>query len=184
MREESTDATFSTPNFSTWPLDLLIDYLKKYHGRKDSQLIPETRHLLEVVTRVHGESHPELMDVLANFLAIDKAYLSQEKRNFYGELSKLATQLTELLLAQDSVDEARYQELKKQLQEEIIQAKNIHQAVGQRFSSIADLTENYQPPVDACQSYRRVLDFLEVLDKGFQEQLYLINDLLSPQLQG
>lgn len=184
MQEDPMATAVFTPNFSTWPLDLLVDYLKKYHGRKDGQLIPETRHLLEVVTRVHGGSHPELMDVLNSFLVVARKYKRNEDKNLYEALAHVATQLTELLIGAKSIDESQYEALKQKLTDQVVQMQTIQKEVAESFHSIAELTKNYKPPLDACQSYRRVLDFLKTLDEGFQEQSYLISDVLTPQLQG
>ena len=49
--------------FSSWPLDLLMDYILKIHHRGIRKNGPELLTLLEKVERVHGEAHPELHEL-------------------------------------------------------------------------------------------------------------------------
>lgn len=49
--------------FSSWPLDLLMDYILKIHHRGIRKNGPELLALLEKVERVHGEAHPELHEL-------------------------------------------------------------------------------------------------------------------------
>src|SRR5574344_658422 len=54
--EQSGDSNIP---FSSWPLDLLLDYVLKIHHRGIRTNGPELLSLLEKVKNVHGENHPE-----------------------------------------------------------------------------------------------------------------------------
>lgn len=49
--------------YNLWPLDLLADYVEKKHHRYVEQKIQEITPFLNKVVRVHGVSHPELLEV-------------------------------------------------------------------------------------------------------------------------
>lgn len=50
-------------DYSSWPLDLLADYVEKKHHRYVEQKSQEILPYLEKIIRVHGSNHPELAHV-------------------------------------------------------------------------------------------------------------------------
>src|SRR5690606_10930090 len=58
--EQNTD-------FNSWPLDLLADYIEKTHHRFTESKITEIKPYLEKITTVHGENHPELLEISTLF---------------------------------------------------------------------------------------------------------------------
>ncbi|KKM81357.1 hypothetical protein LCGC14_1330670, partial [marine sediment metagenome] len=54
-------------DFKTWPLDLLADYIEKKHHRYVESQIPVLNQYLAKLCRVHGERHPELLEVTEHF---------------------------------------------------------------------------------------------------------------------
>src|SRR5690554_7273324 len=54
--EESMDYNF-------WPLDLLADYIEKKHHRYVEERIPLLRQYLDKLCKVHGDVHPELLEI-------------------------------------------------------------------------------------------------------------------------
>lgn len=53
------------PNFSAWDLDLVNDYVLKYHHRKFHRHHHDLQALVDKVARVHGDRHPELKQLKA-----------------------------------------------------------------------------------------------------------------------
>src|SRR5690554_5633685 len=47
-----------TIDYTTWPLDLLADYIEKTHHRYVESKVPEINPYLEKIANVHGDRHP------------------------------------------------------------------------------------------------------------------------------
>ncbi|HRV56027.1 MAG TPA: hemerythrin domain-containing protein, partial [Mangrovimonas sp.] len=52
---------------------------------------------------------------------------------------------------------------------------------GERFRQIAKLTNNYQPPADACNTYRVTYAMLEEFEKDLHLHIHLENNILFPK---
>ena len=50
-------------DFENWPLDLLVDYVVKFHHRNIRLQAPEIQALLDNICSVHGKTHPSLYEV-------------------------------------------------------------------------------------------------------------------------
>lgn len=60
---ETPVAEGDAPNFSEWPLDLLVDYILKKHHRNFHLHHEELLSLVKKVENAHGGHHPELHEV-------------------------------------------------------------------------------------------------------------------------
>lgn len=75
-------------DFKSFPLDLLVDYVEKTHHRYVEEKIPILQAFLEKLCKVHGQRHPELLEIktLFNESAQDlSAHL--KKKNSFSSLS-------------------------------------------------------------------------------------------------
>src|SRR5690606_22324524 len=50
-------------NFESWSLDLLADYIEKKHHRYVEERIPVLKQYLDKLCKVHGQRHPELLEI-------------------------------------------------------------------------------------------------------------------------
>lgn len=87
--ESSGFTTSGKFEFKEWPLDLLCDYILKFHHRNVCKQAPEIIKLLDKVSHIHGEQHPELFTVKNLFSdSLESLYNHLEKRNkFYPLIS-------------------------------------------------------------------------------------------------
>lgn len=56
-----------------------------------------------------------------------------------------------------------------------------HDNEGERFREIAELTNNYNPPADACNTYRVAFAMLEEFEKDLHLHIHLENNILFPR---
>lgn len=52
-----------TLDFKSWPIDLLVDYILKFHHRNIRYQGPQILQLLDRVCEAHARKHPELYEV-------------------------------------------------------------------------------------------------------------------------
>lgn len=63
LEEVLNSGTVGTVDYASWPLDLLIDYIIKKHHRYVAQKSAEIKPFLAKIADVHGDRHPELLEV-------------------------------------------------------------------------------------------------------------------------
>lgn len=56
-----------------------------------------------------------------------------------------------------------------------------HEAVGEALQQIRHITADYQPPDDACNTYRALLDGLKALEADLHQHTHLENNILFPK---
>ena len=59
--------------------------------------------------------------------------------------------------------------------------KEEHEAEGDRFVKIAELTNNYQFPADACGTYQVTFRMLEDFQNDLHKHIHLENNILFPK---
>lgn len=56
-----------------------------------------------------------------------------------------------------------------------------HREVGDGVEALRELSHDYQPPVDACRTYRLVLEELEAFERDLHTHVHLENHVLFPK---
>lgn len=160
-------------NYNSWPLDLLADYIEKKHHRYVSTRIPEIQPLLNKVVKVHGDQHPELIEVEALFNASAgelTAHMKKEELILFPFIRKMVA-------AGDRPVHAPF----GTVQNPINMMMDEHDSEGERFRKIAALTGNYTPPADACNTYRVSFALLKEFEDDLHLHIHLENNILFPK---
>src|SRR5690606_1505465 len=68
-------------DYTSWPLDLLADYVEKKHHRYVEEKTPYLLQFLNKLCKVHGNTHPELFEIndLFNQTAVSLAEHMQKE---------------------------------------------------------------------------------------------------------
>ena len=56
-----------------------------------------------------------------------------------------------------------------------------HDNEGERFRQIAELSNNYNPPADACNTYKVTFAMLDEFEKDLHLHIHLENNILFPK---
>lgn len=162
----------STPNFQTWDMDLLADYIEKKHHRYVEKRIPELKTYLNKIAKVHGERHPELLEIDDLFSASAYELLSHMQREetiLFPYVRDLATQTNNEKPHFGTVRNP----INVMMQE--------HDNEGVRFRKIAELSDNYDPPNDACTTYKVAFEMLKEFEEDLHAHIHLENNILFPK---
>jgi regulator of cell morphogenesis and NO signaling len=176
LRSELTKKETGEIDFKAFPLDLLADYIEKTHHRYIESKIPEITPYLNKIVRVHGEHHPELAIVEKLFLesAGDlSAHLKKEELMLFPYIRhSVKVQLAGSKLPEDKRGTATAM---------INQMEHEHEAEGDRFRTISELTDYFTPPEDACNTYRVTLSLLKEFEEDLHRHIHLENNILFPK---
>lgn len=163
-------------DYNSWPLDLLADYIEKKHHRYVEVKIGEIKPFLNKIVRVHGPHHPELEEVQQLFDASAgelTMHMKKEELVLFPFIRKMVAATGK----GTAVDSPRF----GTIQNPIAAMLHEHDAEGDRFARIAALTQNYTPPVDACNTYRVTLAMLKEFEEDLHLHIHLENNILFPK---
>lgn len=163
-------------DFQSFPLDLLADYIEKTHHRYIETKIPEITPYLNKIVRAHGENHPELAAVEKLFLesAGDlTAHLRKEELMLFPHIR----QLVRISLSGGKLPQAKAGTAAAM----IAQMEHEHDAEGERFRTISELTGDYTTPDDGCNTYRVTLSLLKEFEEDLHRHIHLENNILFPK---
>jgi len=163
-------------DFKAWSLDLLIDYVVKYHHRFIRESGPELIGLLERVVRVHGGAHPELLRVQTLF----SASLQDLESHLDKEELVLFPLIREFLEAEEEKRAVASFHCGT-VNNPIEVMKMEHDNEGERFREISKLTNGYLAPQDACDSYRLLMRQLEIFEENLHLHIHVENNILFPK---
>lgn len=163
-------------DYTSWPLDRLVDHIEEKHHRYVEQAIQHIRPFLNKVVEVHGDHHPELIGIheLFNETAGNLAqHMKKEELILFPFIRKMVQA------------EADGTELGRPhfgtVENPIAMMKDEHVAEGSRFETIRKLSNDYTPPADACNTYRVTYALLKEFEEDLHLHIHLENNILFPK---
>lgn len=163
-------------NASSWPLDLLINYIVRMHHRYVQEKTPYLLQFLDKLCRVHGERHPELFEINEHFMACAKElskHLEKEEQVLFPYVTELVEAAPVGVLPASHFDS---------VETPIAMMMHEHSVEVERFEKIAQLTGGYIPPADACNTYRVAFAMLEEFENDLHKHIHLENNILFPKV--
>ena len=163
-------------DFQSWPLDLLAEYIEKKHHRYVETKTLEIKPYLEKICRVHGERHPELLEISEHFNATAGELAMHMKKEellvfpFIKRMVRAEKEETELVVSKAG-----------SLKNLIDSMMDDHATEGERFRKIDELSRNYTPPEDACNTYRVTFALLKEFEQDLHMHIHLENNILFPK---
>ena len=175
------DQAVSTQNnasidYRSWPLDLLATYIEKTHHKYVQSKIPALHQFLAKLCKVHGERHPELIEINNEFLKVSEELLQhmmKEEQILFPEIKKMVAHLEENM----PIERPHFGTVKNP----ITMMEHEHDNAGEIFRTIARLTNSYTPPEDACNTYRVTFSMLDEFEKDLHLHIHLENNILFPE---
>lgn len=163
-------------DFGSWPLDLLTDYIEKKHHRFVVGKSAEIKPLLQKIVEVHGQNHPELLEIKNEF----EASLGELTLHMQREELLLFPFVRKLLKA-ESNGEVKPKSLFGSVENPIEQMQNEHNDEGERYRKISRLSNEYTAPLDACNSYKVTYALLKEFEDDLHLHIHLENNILFPK---
>lgn len=163
-------------DFNSWDIDFLADYIVNTHHKyvtEANQLIIEYS---DKVAKVHGHHYTETVEInhlfheLANEL---NAHMKKEENILFpfiraiGKAKKEGTPLSPPPFGT--------------IQNPINMMEMEHTGAGDILRKIAELSNNYTPPADACNTYRALYHSLEEYQNDLFQHIHLENNILFPK---
>lgn len=159
-----------SPEAQPWtqaPLaDLTAHIVAQHHSYIRSEA-PRLETLAGKVARKHGAAHPELYSIQEFFAAISQelfAHMLKEERILFPMLDRLET---------DGKAAPIDTPIARMLAD--------HEDAGTLARRIRELASGFQPPDDACPSFRALYHGLEEFERDLHHHVHLENNVLFPR---
>lgn len=168
-----TKEAIGNDNYDNWSLDFLADYIYHSHHMYVEEKLPVIKQFLYKITNVHGNKHPELFEVQRLFNeGADELTLHMKKEELilFPFIKKmLKTQKEQINLEIPSF--GTVENPINMMQEE-------HDHEGERYRTISKLTNNYQVPEGACNSYKVTYKMLQEFEENLHLHIHLESNIL------
>lgn len=176
LNELLNSKTDSALDYQSWPLDLLAEYIEKKHHRYVEQKTTEIKPYLEKICRVHGGRHPELHEISEHFNATTGELAMHMKK----EELMVFPFIRKMVKAKEAGTKVAMPNFES-IQFPIQAMMDEHTNEGERFRLIDELSNNYTPPEDACNTYRVTFALLKEFEQDLHLHIHLENNILFPK---
>lgn len=163
-------------DFKSWPLDLLADYIEKTHHRYVEGKTSVLQAFLDKLCKVHGGRHPELFEINAIFNESAQDLAAHMKKEelilfpFVRNMIKAKISGNTLLKPAFGT-----------VENPVSMMQHEHTVEGDRFRKIAEITDEYTPPADACNTYKVAFAMLQDFENDLHKHIHLENNILFPK---
>ncbi|EHA6095052.1 iron-sulfur cluster repair di-iron protein ScdA [Staphylococcus pseudintermedius] len=148
----------------------LIQYIQaRYHDTLREEFKQLTPYVTKL-SRVHGPNHPNLVTLKSTFDAFKSAMLThtdEEDQNAFPKLVRSAN--GETVEDIDAVVQSLVDD---------------HDEAGALLQQMRELTHDFQPPAEACGTWRLVYDLIAHLERETHAHVHLENHVLFPKITG
>lgn len=165
-----------TVDYKSWPLDLLADYIEKTHHRYVEEKIEILKPYLSKLCKVHGERHPELFEIIEHFNKSARelaAHMKKEEIILFPTIRKMVKAKQN----GSKMEKPHFGTVQNPIQMMMME----HENEGERFRLIEELSNNYTPPQDACNTYRVTYALLQEFENDLHQHIHLENNILFPK---
>ncbi|MEO9803969.1 MAG: iron-sulfur cluster repair di-iron protein [Reichenbachiella sp.] len=166
-------------SYASWTNSQLIKHIVEVHHRYIEDSVPYLSQLLRKIADVHGERHPELIEVRDIFdEATDALYDHMKKEEMI------------LFPAIESIEYAKVNQKPLppmgfgSITNPITAMEGEHDFEGNAFKRIAELTNNFTPPEDGCNTYLVAFAKLKEFVDDLHRHIHLENNILFENAKG
>ncbi len=133
---------------------------------------------LDKLCKVHGERHPELFEVNKLFNISGTELLNHLQKEEMILFPFIKT-MEKALIENKTIEQPHF----GSVHNPITLLRGDHETEGDLFAKISALTNNYTPPVDACNTYKVTYSMLREFEQDLHKHIHLENNILFPKAQ-
>lgn len=162
--------------YLSWSPAFLVDFIEETHHRYVREKTPVILAYLEKLCQKHGGRHPELLEIKQLFsdsAAELASHMQKEEQILFPRIRSIA--------AMKSATHRDQILTPGILQAPIHVMMHEHDNEGERFKKIETLSDHYQPPADACNTYKVTYALLQEFENDLHLHIHLENNILFPK---
>lgn len=174
---EAVDSAISRAyNYDAWELDFLIDHIINIHHSYVAQSIPILLEYAAKVAKVHGHHYTEVVKINELFKEVAQelsAHMQKEEMVLFPFIKQLVQAKKDGIQA----PKPHFGTVGNPIQ----MMEHEHENVGDVFKEIAELSNNYTPPAEACNTFKALYSKLNEFEQDLHQHIHLENNILFPK---
>jgi regulator of cell morphogenesis and NO signaling len=173
---DNTEEIVDENRYENWSLRFLSDYIIDHHHFYVRKAVPQILSHLEKVVIKHGNKYPSLKMIKSIFNSV-----AEELFHHMMKEEKLLFHVVRYLEDCKRFDERPRIQGFKTIKIPIEAMETEHSNAGEAMDKIRNLTKNYTPPADACDTFKLTYKELEDFEKDLHIHVHLENNILFPK---
>jgi len=164
-----------TKDSEKWNLDELVNHILDKHHTYVKQMLPVVTAHSQKVKEVHGANHPEVVQIADIFERVQsdlEMHMLKEERMLFPAIIRL----TECEKNNSPMEVPPFGSVSNP----ISVMEREHTEAGEELYQIRELSGNYNPPEDACTTYRVLFQELREFEEDLHRHIHLENNILFP----
>ncbi len=161
----------SGDNPADLPPSKLVDHIVETHHGFLRRELPRLHAMAKRVAQVHGGHTPSLVEVFevfeGLFIELD-SHMMKEEQVLFPAIKMLAGEAESAQAFAGPLDGP------------ISMMRHEHDDAGEALARLRELTHGYEPPEDACNTYRALFAGLADLEEDLHRHIHLENSVLFP----
>jgi regulator of cell morphogenesis and NO signaling len=171
-----TDKATEPDWLKTATLAGLIDHIEQKHHTYTREELEQLPPLMDKVARVHGDNHPELLEIKEIFqsLCADLTpHLLKEEIILFPYIKELEAGFAK----KERVSSPCFGTVQNPVRMMMLE----HDRAGELLRDMREISKNYSLPEGACPSYTALFNRFEALELDLHQHIHLENNLLFPK---
>ena len=169
-------ASAESKDWQAESLASLITLIYNKHHVFTREELRRLKPLLAKVCSVYSETRPELLQIQALFEELTRELLPHMMKE-ENILFPYVTEMERAISAALPVPVTMFGTVRNPIQRLMTE----HDGAGDLLRRIRKLSNNFNPPADACVSYQTLYQALEELEQDLHRHIHLENNILFPQ---
>lgn len=154
----------------------LVDHIVGVHHKYVETTIPALKFYVDKIAKVHGDNHPELLEIRDEFFNTADALTAHMKKEEFI-LFPYIKAMEASRKGNFPLSPAHFGDIENP----IAMMEEEHDTEGERFRKISALSNTYTPPSDACQTYKVAFAMLQEFENDLHTHIHLENNILFPE---
>ncbi len=170
LEAELSDKSAPAQNPAELPLHELTDYIVRTHHDFLRRELPRLHAMASRVAQVHGGHTPSLVELFSVFHGLQEelfSHIAKEERVLFPAIAAASCGQTSTAF----------------LDEPIARMIHEHEDAGSALSRLHELSNGFQAPGEACNTYRALFAGLQDLEEDLHRHIHLENSVLFPAAQ-
>lgn len=162
--------------YDRWKLDFLADYIVNKHHSYVQDSAPALHDLSEKIAQVHGNAHPELIEMQRHVKILLQEMLSHQIKE-----EKILFPFIKQMVQCESDGKPFLYPPFGTIESPVEMMRDDHNAAAGHVHTIERLSNGYEVPPDGCESYRLYYHKLKEFDEDLHQHIHLENNILFPK---
>lgn len=166
----------NTIDWKSAPLAELIRHIQVTHHEYTRKTIARLGPLFDKVCAAHGEKHPELLELRQTFAGLAgelSPHLMKEELVLFPYVERME----ESVLEGAPIVPPPFGSVRNP----VMMMEHEHDSAGEALLALREGTHGFEPPPDACTSYKSLLQALAEFEADLHRHIHLENNILFPR---